>query len=432
MAALPSAFSSFTSGPAVNVVQDGTGDGPFAPSWKFLFNGSEMLVESVDVALAQYGVATTIETRGPMIVDGVERDTAAESQANPLLPVAISVGMTDKSGTQPNLPLTQLEHGILEQLEDDAGANWVDVMARSDATLFQDTYVADGMNFSMTGDQMAALFAKTKGFAVVSGAPPPGGGVPGTFYIGGASPYFQGLPGYTEGQYLKAMRSRSMWDELRDAALADGFAFKVHNQVGYYGPAVSAMPGVRLVWGRDLISCEITHSGRRAHGITVRVDGYEQGKKIHHTVKYAVKHGVPQVTYSAQTGLPIAASFSAKGFGGGTSSDDLTSATRVYTFWGGTTDRESLRVMAQALYEEIVQHEFTAVLECVPDPPLLKLLCQVGAEFAVVLDGRKPSQNGTYYVREAALSMRMGESDASATLKITASNIPTQPSEALG
>ena len=76
-----------------------------------------------------------------------------------------------------------------------------------------------------------------------------------------------------------------------------------------------------------------------------------------------------------------------------------------------------------------MQREFTAEIEIVPDAAFLGLLCRVGASFAVVVDGCKPSQNGTYFVRTAELSMALREADAQATVRLTASNIPPQTNE---
>jgi len=375
----------------VTIAQDGIGNGPFAPSAKVLVAGVEAAWLSVDVTLAVYGVASVISADVPMIVDGVQRDLGTEAQNNPELPLAVNVGMTDTSGVQAPLALTQLETGFLEECRDHCAANMTALTGRSTAALFQDTYIADAAEFSQRGDQIVKLFFDTKGIPLTKVE----------------SPFFRGRPGYTEGQFLKAYRARSMWDEMRDAALADGYVLTLHNGQGYYGPPPASMPTIALTWGRDLIDCEVSHSARRAHDIIVRIDGYDRKAKT-----------------------PISASYSKSGFGGDSPPDDISSAVRVYPFWGGNTTRTALRAKARARWLDLVQRELTATLDFVPDPPFLKMLCQVGGQFAVQLSGRKPSQNGVYYPREVHLSMKAGESDnPTCTVQIVASNIPPATDE---
>jgi hypothetical protein len=205
-----------------------------------------------------------------------------------------------------------------------------------------------------------------------------------------------GKVGETETQFLKASRSRSMWDELQDAAIQDAYVLRTHNGNFYYGPppADNEVPIVNLrrigtpedPQQGDLLSCKIQHAARRTHAITVRVDGYDAKKKVHNSVT----HGP-------------------SGFGGVGSPIPGNGIQYRSVHYPG--DIPSLRAQAYKIWHDLVHREYIATLELVPDAPLMQMIANNGIDFLVQLSGCKPSHNLLYQVRHCKVSIEAGDSD---------------------
>jgi hypothetical protein len=184
---------------------------------------------------------------------------------------------------------------------------------------------------------------------------------------------------------------------MHHAAKHDGYELVVHNGKGYYGPRLTSAPTITLARGKDICSSDIKHSGRRSHDITVRHVGYHARSKTLASVSYGTKK-------------PTASSLA-----------------RNYLRLERNADLSQLQARAQSAWLELVQREFVATLVCYPDPPLLSLIAQVGAQFNIQLTGAKPSNNVLYYVRQVVLNITGGDStDPECKVTITASNILPQ------
>jgi hypothetical protein len=210
---------------------------------------------------------------------------------------------------------------------------------------------------------------------------------------------YVGKAGYTDGEYLKANRARTMWDELVDAALLDSYIVRVRNGDFYYGPppAANTFPVVGLKWigipsnpqQGDLLSCKVQHAARKTHNISIRVDGTDYGKKVHNTVVWP-------------PGSPL----------------EPTDGRIQYRVIHNPGDKASLKRIAQAMYEDLVHREYIATIEFVPDPPFMQMLAKQGSDFLIYLSGIKPSQEILYNVRHCKVDIVAGDSEEP-SLKIT-------------
>lgn len=393
------------------ITQDGIQSGVYAVAAELEINGSVYPWETITTTLNLYGVASKIECEvprriqpasSPYAVASVVRDFGAEAQAlakaNAYMGLAVRIGYGPYVAGGP-LRLAQLESGFVDETHAHALMNMVEIVGRSEAARFQDTFVDDAAQFTQRGDQVVALFAQQKGFTIITSEAQAATAQPPTFVIiQSPGQNVVGKPGYTQNQYFKANRSRSMWDEMRDAALADRYVLTLHNGVGYYGPPLSNPPTVALKWGRDLDDYEIIHAAKRSHSIVVRYSGFDH-----------------------KTGLPIVVAYGYNGFSSG---GQISAEATQYPYWAGTTDRATLRKKAYSTWWDIVTHELTCHLFVTPDPQLMALISKVGASFVVQLTTDCPSECGTYFIRQVVVRLVGGDTnEPSLTLELVGSNI---------
>jgi hypothetical protein len=378
--------------------QVGVKDGVYSVDAELWVNGKVYPWLQLDVDLNAYAVAGVISAVVPQaVVDPVTgiatwRDFSAEAAANPYVPVLIKVGYADASTTPGPVPLFPLESGYLDETTDTYEADMVDLALRNNAVVFQDVQVTEAAQTNRLGSDLATYYYSKQAQYLQSATiiPSPGGN-------------YVGKVGYTEAEFLKAYRARTMWDELQDAALLDAYILRLHLGNFYYGPppASNQYPVVGLRWigpqsnpqQGDLTGCRIQHAARRSHAITVRVDGYDAKNKKRNSATYGPA-----------------------GFGGAGSTTPTNGV--QYRLVHQPGDLPSLRALAFKVWHDLVHREYIATLELVPDAALMQTIAQSGSDFLVSLSGVKPSHALIYSVRHVKVAIQAGDS-TEPSLKVT-------------
>lgn len=381
--------------------------GAYSASAVLYVNGDPTPWFSIDVDMNVYAVTSAITAelpidvpppavQGPFAVYApaigpnkrlVARDFSKEAMANAFIPLFVTVTYTPGNISGAPVRDIQLEAGLLDSTASHYDMDMVEMTGRSSASVFTDAQIASGALKSQMGSQIVQTLAEQQ--AAITGFPLSISVVPSP--IGG----YVGKAGYTEGEYEKSFRARSMWDEMTDAALGDAYVLSMHNGNLFYGPpaATASIPTIDLAWGRDVTGCSIEHAARRSHAITVRCDSTtKKGQKI-------------SVTYGST------------GFGSGGGTDSGTS--QQYRFLFNGFDRPLLRAKAKAIWLDLVKREYIATLTIAPDADFMQMLGSNGPEFLINLTGCLPSHNRLYHTRQAKVTMQGGDASSSPSLLVT-------------
>lgn len=353
--------------------------GRYQASGDLLVNGLSTPWYDISVDINTYSFSSMIEAHGPIYaLDGQKQPTSdlvaidyGTLGQQGLVPITVRVGYANASYTQTPLPMIDLESGYIDETTDRYHANEIEFIARSTASIFQDSLIASAPSQykNVRGDQLASMLFAKHGIPLVVGAPSP------AQFIGKA---------YTEDEYVKAYRARSEWDEITDAALQDGYVCFIHNGQGYYGPPPVKPQQFNLAWGQDLVTCEVNHAPRRAHNIAVRVDSYKADTQTKVTQRWPL----------TSTG----------------------NETQTFRFFISGLDNNKARARAHAIWTDLVKHEFISRLSVRPDANFLRFIAQNGANWTYQLGGVRNSAALLYYCRQVTVKLEGGSNDAEPSL----------------